>query len=210
MTGSQWSPLDDPHWQPPAEFASALKQLCAAKTTPAVIAHIETELERLEQEMHDFVRARPGGEGLEPLMPWERPQDALAIYFDLDREERVQLYLNLFEALAQLDPTRCRDQLVQSVVDTAFDQRRIMLLCWSKDQKVAITPATLLRVLDIGGGADLESTVLAHVAKQLDLAPYTDVLDRLSLSTLSYVEYQGESTSIAGEAQRLRRRASRR
>lgn len=82
-----------------------------------------------------------------------------------------------------------------------------MLLSWSKDWNVAITPATLLRVLDVGGGADLESTVLAHVAKQSDLTPYTDVLDRLSVSTLSYVKYQGKATSIAGEAQRLRRRA---
>lgn len=173
-----------------------------------MIAHIEAELERLEQEMHDFVRAHPGGEGLGPLMPWERPQDALAIHFDFAGEEQVQLYLNLFEALAQLDLTRCRDRFAQSLVDTAFDLRRIMLLSRSKDWKVAITPATLLRVLDVGGGADLESTVLAHVAKQSDLASYTDVLDRLSLSTLSYVEYQGESRSIAGEAQRLRRRAS--
>ena len=93
-----------------------------------MIAYIHAELERLEQEIHDFVREYPARGDLELMMPWERSQDPLCLYFELAEEDRMPPYLNLFAALAQLDPVRWHEQLSRSVVGTAFDLRRSTLL----------------------------------------------------------------------------------
>ncbi len=203
MQTSPWSPIDG-RWRSQDEFALALQQLCAVRTTPAVLAYIDAELEREEQNMGAYIAQADGPVGYPG--PSGRDQDGLAFAYDLTQQEQGEgeLYLNLFNALALLDPDRCRDRVSRGLVETPFDLFKVMLLNRADHWGVVVPPESLQRFLVVAGGSDVEGAVLAHLNHVPDLAPYAAILDQLCRSVL--VEYgdHGEALPIAERAWRLR------